>query len=330
MEGEVHKLREGNDFKDKRIKELETTTTAATTTGLTSDSSKRPSYSQSTSAPTSIRHEATSRFGTRPTADEPLSREVGRMNTDRNGVGRFMGSSSGIFFIGTAQQRFASTQNLPNQQVGDALLRVDIDDQSTEYPVHYPVAEARDQTPLPPKEVAERYIDIWFDTWKHIFPILHRQSFTHSFHTLYSVPGHERERSVLALFYLLLALGCRQQYLVGDVGENGPTLASNEEDVEYYIQSSKYHNDILALNNLTTLQYQELQTIWFLYTGKRSLAFQMTGSMTRLALELGLHRHTRRFEFNPLEVELRKRVFWVCYMLDKYVIIDLRTAAFWF
>ncbi|EER45621.1 transcriptional activator protein FacB [Histoplasma capsulatum var. duboisii H88] len=307
LEAEVHKLRVGNENKDKRIKELEAS-------GANASSPRQAGFSTTANRPESV-----PKLSPRPPTDEPLSREVGRMNLDRRGIGRFMGSSSGIFFIGTAEQRFANIPNHSAKKIGDSLLRVDVDDQTTEYPIHHVVDSAATLTPLPPRETAERYIDVWFNAWRHIFPILHRPSFANSLHQLYDSPSPEHEPPVLGIFYLILALGCRHLFLTGDATGGNPTVKSNQEDIEYYSQSSKYHNDILALNNLTTLQYQELQTLWFLYTGKRSLAFQVTGSMTRLALELGLHRHTRRFQFGPLETELRKRVFWVCYMLDNFV-----------
>ncbi|EDN10721.1 predicted protein [Histoplasma mississippiense (nom. inval.)] len=263
LEAEVHKLRMGNENKDKRIKELEAS-------GANASSPRQAGF---------------------PTMANRPER--------------------------TAEQRFANIPNHSAKKIGDSLLRVDVDDQTTEYPIHHVVDPAATLTPLPPRETAERYIDVWFNAWRHIFPILHRPSFANSLHQLYDSPSSEHGRPVLGIFYLILALGCRHLFLTGDATGGNPTVKSSQEDIEYYSKSSKYHNDILALNSLTTLQYQELQTLWFLYTGKRSLAFQVTGSMNRLALELGLHQHTRRFKFGPLETELRKRVFWVCYILDK-------------
>ncbi|PGH03705.1 hypothetical protein AJ79_07287 [Helicocarpus griseus UAMH5409] len=309
LEAEVHKLRAGNDSKDRRIKELE-----AANANMPS-----PRQTGGSSSASSSRHESgVPKLGAKAPMDEPLSREVGRMNLDRRGIGRFMGSSSGIFFIGTAEQRFASILGQPGNKIGDALLRVDVDEQTTDYTVYHGVDVPTTMAPLPPRETAERYIDVWFDAWRHVFPILHRPSFADSVNRLYSTPASEHERPVLGMFYLVLAISCRYCCLTGEV-DGQPTVKSNLEDIEYYSQSSKYHNDVMAANNLATMQYQELLTLWFLYTGKRSFAFQMTGSMTRLALELGLHRHTRRFHFDPLQTELRKRVFWVCYMLDNFV-----------
>lgn len=310
LEAEVRNLKDSSDAKDRRIRELEAEA-RSTSRQPASVSQPGPSYSGSTSV--MKRHEGTWKHGARASSDEPLSREVGRMNLDRRGIGRFMGSSSGIFFVGTAEQRLSSLNKMSGK-VGDALLRVDVDDQTVRYPLQPQVDGA---VVLPPRETAEAYIDNWFEFWKNIFPILHRPTFTKAVDDLYSAPAEQRDSAFLAQFFLVLALGCRHSVLTGMTSGGISSAKSNGEDVDLFCQSLKFRNSILSLNNLTTLQFQELLTLWYLYTGKRSLAFQMTGSMTRLALELGLHRHTRRFHFDPLTTEMRKRTFWVCYVLDR-------------
>ncbi|WZH49521.1 fungal-specific transcription factor domain-containing protein [Fusarium acuminatum] len=44
----------------------------------------------------------------------------------------------------------------------------------------------------------------------------------------------------------------------------------------------------------------------------------ISGLATRLAQTLGLHRHSDRFKFDPLETELRRRAWWCQYSLDAY------------
>jgi hypothetical protein len=78
-----------------------------------------------------------------------------------------------------------------------------------------------------------------------------------------------------------------------------------------------YYDAIIKLGTLRTLQFLELQALWYVFTGKRSLALQTTGTIVKLSLELGLHRYSRRFDFNPVTTEIRKRIFWVCYILDR-------------
>jgi hypothetical protein len=311
LEGEVHQLRNSNVLKDKRIKELEAAYTKSAVCGHPTSASTRGTITLVTAGRDSL-----SGHNAKALSDEPISREVGRMNLDRCGVGRFMGSSSGIFFVGTAQQKLARISKAPGK-IGDALLRVDVDDETTRYPLQPRLDNEQALISLPPLETATTYIDSWFDCWKFLLPILHRPTFMAEVDDLYSAPPEQRDRAFLALFFLVLALGCRHLFLTGLANHSSPTVSSDGKDVDLFRLSSKFRDDILAPNDLQTVQFHELLVMWYLYTDKRSLAFQVTGSITRLALELGLHRHTRRFHFNPLMTEMRKRAFWVCYLLDK-------------
>lgn len=306
LEAETHRLKEDNNTKDRRIKELERANARLSIIG---ESNSSPPASN---APLSSRYDG--HRHNKASTDEPLSREVGRMNRDRRGTGRFMGSSSGIFFVGSASQRLASLGNLSGN-VSDDLLRVDIDDETTAF--RPDVEDPTVSMDLPPREIAENYINIWFDFSRQIFPNLHRPSFMESVDRLYDTAMEKRDRAFLAQFFLVLALGCRHAVLTGESNDNMPSVKSTGDDSNWFSRSTKFQCDIIACNDLMAVQWQGLLTMWYLYTGKRSLAFQMTGKMTRLALELGLHRHTRRFHFDPLQTEMRKRVFWVSYMLDR-------------
>lgn len=306
LEAEVQQLQIRNDDKDKRIKELESAQTVT--------AAHRRSLTQPGAAVAPITYPDT---GAKASTDEPLSREVGRMNIDGRGVGRFMGSSSGIFFVGTAEQKLTSFHQTGTGKVDEALLRVDVDDLIIEYPLQPVVEDVWTSIRLPVRETAERYVNAWFDSWRCIFPILHRPSFMEAMDRLYSAPTERRDPGFAAILFLVLAIGCRHTVLAGVANDGISTVHSSGEDIDLFGRSTTFRNNILAQNDIMTLQYQELLTLWYLYTGKRSLAFQMTGSVTRLALELGLHRHTRRFRFNPLLTELRKRAFWVGYLLDR-------------
>ncbi|RKK09192.1 hypothetical protein BFJ65_g15644 [Fusarium oxysporum f. sp. cepae] len=47
-------------------------------------------------------------------------------------------------------------------------------------------------------------------------------------------------------------------------------------------------------------------------------ASHISGLATRLAQTLGLHRHSDRFKFDPLETEVRRRAWWCQYSLDAF------------
>lgn len=46
-------------------------------------------------------------------------------------------------------------------------------------------------------------------------------------------------------------------------------------------------------------------------------SFLLVAAAIRLAHSIGLHKRGSAFNLNPVEVEQRKRVFWIAYMLDK-------------
>lgn len=50
-----------------------------------------------------------------------------------------------------------------------------------------------------------------------------------------------------------------------------------------------------------------------------STCYGFVGIALRSALRMGLHRHIPEVQFNPIELESRKRVFYVCRQMDTYV-----------
>lgn len=318
VEGEVQRLRDENAAKESKIKELEIaarTRPVAHVSPQTSESSRVPGSTISGRRD----NRAKPRRGS---IDDSICREVGRMNSDRSGVGRYMGSSSGIFFVGMAQQRFSTLSSMP-WKVGHDLLKVETDDHSVEYSIHPTRLRNDFQQELPPHETAVRYCDAWFEFWRFVFPILHRPTFMRNLELMYfkrqTVPDLDVPAEIFAIFYLVLALGNRQIHLSSDGADRPPHVGASGDDTIYFEKAMSYYDEVVQLGTVRTLQFQELLVLWYVSTGKRSLAFQMTGSIVKLSLELGLHRYSGRFNFNPLTTEVRKRTFWVCYILDRYV-----------
>ncbi len=310
IEAEMHK-------KDQKIRELET---MSHSNGPSPRDAGTPRvYTPGARVPGSRDNRAQA---ARNTMEDSVSLEVGRMNSDRNGVGRFMGASSGIYFVGLAQQRFSTLTDMP-WRIGHELLRVEEDDQSMEYQIHPVVLRKDFLGDLPPHDVAVGLADEWFEAWRYIFPILHRPTFMRNLELMYfkkqTVPDRDIPAEIFAIFYLVLALGSRQVQVTGKGVSGRPDIRSSGSDVIYFEKAMSYYGEVVQLGTVRTIQFQELLTLWYVSTGKRSLASQTIASVARLSLELGLHHHSKRFNFNPLTTEIRKRTFWVCYILDSYL-----------
>ncbi|KFY00188.1 hypothetical protein V490_01452 [Pseudogymnoascus sp. VKM F-3557] len=324
VEGEAQKLRAENAAKESRIQEMELTMRGRSASHVSHVQSPRnqdhtpraPGFTSSGRRDNRAKPRAV-------TNDDSICREVGRMNSDRSGVGRYMGSSSGIFFVGMAEQRFSTIKSNVEWQIGHDLLKVETDDHSVEYKVYPTQLRNEFLHQLPPYETALKCCEAWFEFWRYIFPILHRPTFMRNLELMYykeqTAPDVDIPEEIFGIFYMVLALGSRQIQLTSGSDEDGPHVRSSGDDTIYFEKAMSYYDAVIKQGTLRTVQFLELQTVWYVFTGKRSLALQNTGIVVKLSLELGLHRYSRRFDFNPVTTEIRKRIFWVCYILDCFL-----------
>ncbi|KAH6654224.1 fungal-specific transcription factor domain-containing protein [Truncatella angustata] len=72
---------------------------------------------------------------------------------------------------------------------------------------------------------------------------------------------------------------------------------------------------------LCNVQCLVLLSFFQYLTGQHNLNIPLRGILLQQAQALGLHRHHRRFKFSAGEVELRKRLWWCVYILDKFTAI---------
>lgn len=85
--------------------------------------------------------------------------------------------------------------------------------------------------------------------------------------------------------------------------------------------------DITARGQLSGVQCLVLLSLFYQLTGQHSLNINIRGTLLQMAQSLGLHRHSRRFKFLAGEVEMRKRLWWYIYTLDKYAVHSQRSCG---
>lgn len=64
------------------------------------------------------------------------------------------------------------------------------------------------------------------------------------------------------------------------------------------------------------------QSLFLQGTPNPQPAFFLVAAAIRLSHSIGLHKRGSGFGLNPVEVEQRKRVFWIAYCLDKEFVIS--------
>lgn len=77
--------------------------------------------------------------------------------------------------------------------------------------------------------------------------------------------------------------------------------------------------EITDCRDLTSLQAICFMVLFLQSSAKLSTCYSYVGIALRSALRLGLHRSAVTAHFNPLERELRRRIFWVVRKMDVYV-----------
>ncbi|KAI9836894.1 MAG: hypothetical protein M1819_001059 [Sarea resinae] len=240
----------------------------------------------------------------------PVSRELGRMVRPHTNVENFVGSSSGVFFLDTAFAYFKAhvdPQCNLDAQVEQSFSSVWRKSPAPDIPLT-PLSSTSQV--LPPYDSALSFISVFFDQATHMFPVLHKPTFLKSVQQIYEIPLSTHLTSFLPQLYMVLAVGAQYQAL-----KSGDEAASTMVGRFYRIaKDSQYprgaHEDLMLLQDMV------LELILLEAWDRPSEAAKLCRETTALVLQLGLHRHSRRFRYGPLETEMRKRIFWCVYIID--------------
>ncbi|CCH43184.1 hypothetical protein BN7_2731 [Wickerhamomyces ciferrii] len=169
---------------------------------------------------------------------------------------------------------------------------------------------------LPPREIALKLI---YKTWNEacvLFRFYHRPSFINDFNSLYETNPNEytnHQNKVLPLIYSVIAVGAL--FSKGDNAIDNQYL--QDEGYKYFIASRKLI-DITNSTDIQSIQTIFMLTLFLQCSARLSTCYSYIGIALRSALRQGLHRKLQTFA-NPIESEIKKRLFWTIYKLEIYV-----------
>lgn len=246
-------------------------------------------------------------------AAEPIVGHMGRLVTDDQGVAMFAGSTTGVHFVSQAEQQVQMLR-MDAAKLPGSIYSLHLHDlwgfTSRRPPNHDMVRAIVAGLPLNAEDVLSTAID----KWTPIYPIVHKSTTLEAFRELMdaAVPLNDKSVAVLHQILGLLALGS-----IGDHGlcerQHYHFLCLSET---HYAASTAILDKVLERPCLQTLQALEIMQVYLQVSSRYTMASHLGGIATRLAQSLGLHRHSQRFRFDPLETELRRRVWWCQYSLD--------------
>lgn len=165
---------------------------------------------------------------------------------------------------------------------------------------------------LPPKHEAMSLLKDYFENFNCMFPLFHQPTFMHLVERQYSSDPYQGS-GWWASLNCALAIAHRLRVM--------SNLVPQEEDEKAwsYLKNAMGVFSELAMRNTDLLSVQALlgMALFMQGTPNPQPTSLLIAAAIRLSHSIGLHKRGTGFNLNPIEIEQRKRVFWIAYMLDK-------------
>ena len=262
-----------------------------------------------------------------------MIQHTGSLDLDDRGRWDFHGHSSGMVFLQRLRQQFGDLMGeaeghgsalakprhfTPPPQVLDSPRS-----QNTASADSPSVADSSAVAPLadlPSKAVGRQYCESALDDALALMRFIHRPTFFALFDRVFDVPldawGNEEHRA-LPLIYAVMSVGTMFAQ-----DERSRLLTEGYSSLAYqgykFFRASRQLMDIAESRDLPSLQAIICMIIFLQSTAKLSTCWSYVGIALHSAIRMGLHRAIAG-NFNPIEAEIRKRVFWQIRKMDIYV-----------
>ncbi len=199
---------------------------------------------------------------------------------------------------------------------------------------------------LPPREVADVLVGLFFDKVHCDCPIFHRALFQASYEAMWrrpagGRPGHGRhapasenppdtEPAWLMCLSMVFVLGLEAASAQSSAIRRlvGSTARREVLKARYLATAKAVLPDVIAGSMLVHVQALMLYCRYLHLTRSRNACWNLTGAAVRVAVAIGLHRNGVHGNCSPLERELRRRIWWTLYAFERIECSSLgRTSA---
>ncbi|KAJ5582513.1 hypothetical protein N7535_001133 [Penicillium sp. DV-2018c] len=245
---------------------------------------------------------------------EALSDMMCSLVTNNCGETRYIGSSSGFSIFSPKGIQWVN-EKTGDTSFQDMISSAYVDDNKWMYwkpEIFSDIFARRVFKPLPPKEEALSLFNDFFENFNCVFPLFHEATFMHLVERQYSRDPYEGS-GWWASINVVLAISHRLRVM--------SNLVPHEEDKKawLYLKNAMGVLTELTMRNTDLLSVQALlgMSLFLQGTPNPQPAFFLVAAAIRLSHSIGLHKRGSGFGLNPAEVEQRKRVFWIAYLLDK-------------
>ncbi|KAI8716339.1 Zn(2)-C6 fungal-type domain-containing protein [Fusarium sp. LHS14.1] len=205
-------------------------------------------------------------------------------------------------------------QRVPSLNTFHAAASLDIS-----RPVSPPPAQTSAYSPpkenphvLPSHHDVLQMVDTFFDNTGKFFPYLYKPYILRSFANMRRAGFQNVERSQLCILNLLMAFAtthCLSDLTASAMAKRGDVFLQRALLLIPDIKP--------AAGNLEPIQALLMATQYIQGTQRSSQTWDILGRLVHAAFQVGLYQPASQAHYTPLEAELRKRAWWVCFIMDR-------------
>ncbi|KAF2424910.1 hypothetical protein EJ08DRAFT_652231 [Tothia fuscella] len=282
LESEVRELKALLDEKDENIDVLSRIHSHSSQPGL-----RRKSFSPSPDIPEQEKEE-TIKLVQSPT-----------LLDNENSDSYFMGSSCGRSLIDAFEHKLQESGRSGHDINSAIFFRPDRDN------VKNCASSNTISWTAPARLVSDQLINIFFQEWAPLFPVLHKPTFLKLYEDYVACPEAMEDKKSLA-----------QLNLVFSIAAYSSNTDFTKEMKSFDSQWQAALEQVLMEGSIAVLQTLLLAQICCQQNADYSRLLKYKGITVSLSQRLGLHQSQKRFTLGALTCETRKRLFWTLYTLD--------------
>lgn len=273
--------------------------------------------------------------------------EVGSFTASSPQKTEFIGSASGVFFVNTVFRAFArsayssslhdtgtlSQQNDPgsvDSRLVDPETPLQAEDESLGIRVHLEREITEDATGSygikghglgqpPDQAMARELLMLYLRNWHPLFPFLHGPTLLETIAQLYEKDGRPNSSKDSLRLRLCQTIICQCIFNITSLDWQDKSLPpesriASPTKLLSLLGFMASNHDILSIQALIAAQ------LYLVSIMSLRAASTVGGTLAKVMYHAGLHRCPYRYpQVLPQECDLRKRIFWSAYALDRYL-----------
>jgi len=261
----------------------------------------------------------------------PHTSEIGTLKKLPDHDTEWLGSSSGVFFVNTVRRAFSAAFSATTSETQSYPASEDIlvgGEHIVSSPVERTLAKALGK--LPPRSVASELVLSFFKAWHPLFPFLHGPTFLSDVEAIYvsndrpqpQAEGQTKNHGpstelddidIRKAVILLLIVN------IASLDSAETTLPSNSR-IKSSADVARMAGILGVRHDIITIQALVASELYLIATRALREASTVGGMLLRNMFHAGLHRCPLRYaQLSPEDCEIRKRIFWSAYALDRHL-----------